>query len=329
MIRKIRFGVLGCSKIAEKSMIPALKNSRNSQLHMIGSRTDRKAKIFSKKFACELHGDYDSILENKEIDAVYISLPPKLHEKWILKAAKHGKHIICEKPTSVSIKSAKKIIKESKKNHIQIAENFAFRYNSQQQKVLEIIKNKSIGEISSFYGNYSFNLNVPQNNFRLNKKLGGGVLNDVAGYLISASRLIFNENPTSVFCDLEYEKGIDVRGNIYMKYHKKSAICSFSYKNYFQSFYKIFGKNGIIKVEQPFNLRNNMKGKINIEKENGVKKISVKAEDKFQVLTEIFCNQINNSKLKRINFGKELLDQARIIDAVRKSSENKKIIKIK
>ncbi len=329
MKRKIRFGILGCSTIAEKSMIPAIKNSTNSQLHMIGSRSERKGNIFSKKFSCKLHGDYNEVLENNEIDAVYISLPPNLHEKWIVKAAKFGKHIICEKPTALSLKSAKKIIKESKKNHIRIIENFAFRYHPQQTKALEIIKNNSIGEISSFYGNYSFNLNVPQKNFRLNKKLGSGVLNDVAGYLICASRLVFNENPTSIFCDLEYEKGIDVSGSIHMKYHNKTAMCSFSYKNYFQSFYNIFGKNGVVKVERPFNIRNNMKGKIIIERENKVKRISVKADNKFQRLTEIFCNEINNPNLKKINFEKELIDQAKIIDAARKSASERKIIKIK
>lgn len=329
MDRKIRFGVLGCSTIAEKSMIPAIKNSINAQLQMIGSRSDKKASTFSKKFSCKLHGDYDEVLENDQIDAVYISLPPNLHEKWIIKAAKFGKHIICEKPIALSIKSAEKIIKESKKNNIRIVENFAFRYHPQQTKVTEIIKNNSIGKASLFYGNYSFNLNVPQKNFRLNKELGGGVLNDVAGYLICASRLVFNENPISVFCDLEYEKDIDVSGNIYMKYHKKTAICSFSYKNYFQSFYKIFGKNGVVKVERPFNIRNNMKGKITIESENKMEKIIVKADNKFQRLTEIFCNEINNSNLKKINFEKELIDQAKIIDAARKSAYGGKIIKIK
>jgi len=329
MERKIRFGVLGCSTIAEKSMIPAIKKSTNAKLHMIGSRSDKKAKVFSKIFSCKLHGSYDEVLENEQIDAVYISLPPNLHEKWIIKAAKFGKHIICEKPTAISMKSAGKIIKECKKNHVRIIENFAFRYHPQQTKALEMIKNNAIGKVSLFYGSYSFNLNASKKNFRLNRNLGGGILNDVAGYLICASKLVFNDNPTSVFCDLEYEKGIDVSGNIYIKYPNKTAIGSFSYKNYFQSFYNIFGKNGVIKVERAFNLRNNMKGIISIEKEDKIKKINVKAHNKFQILTEIFCNEIINSNSKKLNFEKDLIIQAKIIDAARKSASERKIINIK
>ncbi len=328
MARKVRFGIIGCSTIAEKSMIPAIKNSINSQLQMIGSRSDKKANRISKKFSCELYGNYDEVLENKEVDAVYISLPPSLHEEWIIKAAKSGKHIICEKPTALSTKSAEKIVKECKKNHIRIIENFAFRYHPQQTKVLEIIKKNSIGKISAFYGNYSFNLNVEKNNFRLKEKLGGGVLNDVAGYLICASKFIFNENPISVFCDLEYEREIDVRGSMFMKFSNKTAVVSFSYKNYFQSFYNIYGENGIIQVERPFNMPNNMRGGIIIGSKDKLKKINVGQHDKFQILTEVFCNEIFKSNLKN-NFEKEIIDHAKIIDAAKKSVSQRKIIKIK
>jgi predicted dehydrogenase len=329
MKKKIKFGILGCSSIAEKSMIPAIKNSNTAQLEMIGSQSNNKAAKFGKKFACELHGNYEEVLENDEIDAVYISLPPSLHEKWIIKAAKFGKHIICEKPTALSTKSAEKIINACNNNNIRIIENFAFRYHPQQEKVLELIKKKSIGKISLFYGNYSFNLNVSQNNFRFNKKLGGGVLNDVAGYLICASRLIFNEKPISVFCDLQYEKNIDVSGNIYIKYKNKNAICSFSYKNYFQSFYNIFGEKGVLKAEKSFNIRKDMKSVITIKKEDKLKIINVKACDKFTKLTEIFCNEISNSNIKKMNFEKNIMDQANIMDAAKKSISKKQIIKIK
>jgi D-xylose 1-dehydrogenase (NADP+, D-xylono-1,5-lactone-forming) len=328
MKKKIKFGIIGCSTIAEKSMIPAIIKSSNSELNMIGSRSKKKSKKFSTKFSCESYGDYNEVLENDQIDAVYISLPPSLQEKWIMKAIKMNKHIICEKPSTLSIKSANTIIKECKKNQIRIIENFAFRFHPQQNKILELIKKKTIGKISSFYGNYSFNLNVSQNNFRLNRKLGGGVLNDVSCYLISASRLIFNENPNSVFCQLEYDNGIDVSGNLIMKFAKKTAMCSFSYKNYFQSFYNVSGTNGILQVERAFNIRDHMEGIITISKNDKIKKTTINPYDQFQLLIEIFSDQIINSNKKKIDFEKELLEQSRVMDAVRKSSITKKIMKI-
>ena len=328
MSDKIRFGILGCSAIGEKSIIPAIMSANKAQLYMIGSRSNSKAKRFAKKFSCELNGNYEQVLENSKVDAVYISLPPSLHEKWIIKAAKSRKHIICEKPTSLSIKSAKKIVKECKNNHVQIIENFAFRVHPQQTRILELIKSNSIGVVNHFHGNYSFNLNSSKNNFRLNKKVGGGVLNDVSCYLINASRLIFNEKPTAVFCDLEYKNGIDIRGNIFIKYHDKTAACFFSYDDYFQSFYNIHGKNGIIQAERAFNVNKNMKSIINIKKNDKVKKITIKPADKFKILIDTFCNEIINFDSKKIDFENELVMQAKIIEAARRSTSLKKIIKI-
>ncbi len=328
MKKKMKFGVLGCSTIAEKSMIPAIQKSSNAELYMLGSRSNKKSARLSKKFSCKLYGDYESILENELIDAVYISLPPILHEKWAIKAAKSGKHIICEKPTALSKDSAKKILKESKKNNVRIIENFAFKFHPQQTKVLEIIKNNSIGKVSSFYGNYSFNLNVSKNNFRMNKNLGGGIFNDVAGYLICASRLAFNENPTKIFCDLKYVNDIDVSGNMYMEFSNKTAICSFSYENYFQSFYNISGKKGIIEVERAFNLRDKMKSVININKNNKLKKISISPYNQYKILVDTFCKQIINSKIKNIDFENDLMNQAKIMDAAKKSSIKKRILNI-
>jgi len=325
MKKKLKFGILGCSTIAEKSMIPAIQKSSNAELYMLGSRSNKKSVRLSKKFSCELYGDYEAILENKLIDAVYISLPPTLHEKWAIKAAKSGKHIICEKPTALSKESAKIILKQCKKNNVRIIENFAFKFHPQQTKVTEIIKNNTIGKVTSFYGNYSFNLNVPKNNFRMNKNLGGGILNDVAGYLICASRFIFNENPTKVFCDLKYVKDIDVSGNMYMWFSNKTAICSFSYENYFQSFYNISGKNGIVEVERAFNLRNKMKSVININKNDKLKKISINPYNQYKILVDTFCNQIINSKIKKIDFENDIMNQSKIMDAAKKSSIKKRI----
>jgi len=213
---KIRFGIIGCSAIAKKSTIPAIINSKNSTLEMIGSRSQSKAKQFAKEFSCKKYGNYEEVLENNEIDAVYISLPMNLHEEWSIKAAKSGKHILCEKSAVLSYNSAKKIIKECNDNNVRIMENFVFKSHPQHKKISDIIKKNTIGTIHTFNGKYGFNLSHSKQNFRFNKKFGGGVLNDVGCYLISASKLIFQDMPISLFCNLEIDKKlkIDTQGNI-------------------------------------------------------------------------------------------------------------------
>jgi predicted dehydrogenase len=331
MKSKIKFGIIGCSSIARKSTIPAIINSKNSVLEMIGSRSISKAKKFAKEFDCSKFGSYDDVLNNQNIDAVYISLPMSMHEEWSIKAAKSKKHILCEKSATLSYNSAKKIVKECKKNNVKIMENFVFKFHPQHKKFLELIKKNTIGDIHTFSSKYGFNLSCSKKNFRFNKKFGGGVLNDVGCYLISASMFIFKDIPISIFCNLETNNklNIDIRGSILLTFPKnKSALLAFGYHNYFQSTYDVWGTKGLIKVERAFNITKDMKPIISLNQNDKIKKIIIPTANQFQLTIDNFCAKIKNNT-KTYNFEKEFLNQALIMDAARKSSAQNSTIQIK
>jgi predicted dehydrogenase len=323
MKSKIKFGIIGCSSIARKSTIPAIITGKNSVLEMIGSRSITKAKKFAKEFDCSEFGSYDDVLNNQNIDAVYISLPMSMHEEWAIKAAKSKKHILCEKSATLSYNSAKKIVKECNNNNVKIMENFVFKFHPQHKKFLDLIKKNTIGNIHTFSSKYGFNFSL--------KKFGGGALNDVGCYLISASIFIFKDIPTSVFCNLETNNklNIDIRGSILLTFPKnKSALLSFGYDNYFQSTYDVWGTKGLIKVERAFNVTKDMKTIISLNQNDKIKKILIPTANQFQLTIENFCAKIKNNT-KTYDFEKEFLDQALIMDAVRKSSTQNSTIQIK
>ena len=110
MDKKLKFGIIGCSSISERSTIPAIQKSNFAELKMIGSRSETKAKEFANRFGCSNFGSYENIIDDDDIDAVYISTPIGTHEEWVTKAAKVGKHVLCEKSSTVSFKSAKKMV---------------------------------------------------------------------------------------------------------------------------------------------------------------------------------------------------------------------------
>jgi predicted dehydrogenase len=330
MKSKIKFGIIGCSSIAKKSTIPAIITGKNSVLEMIGSRSIIKAKKFAKEFSCNEFGNYDDVLKNKNIDAVYISLPISMHEKWAIKAAKSGKHILCEKSATLSYNSAKKIVRECKNNNIKIMENFVFKFHPQHKKILDIIKQNTIGNIHVFSSKYGFKFPISNKNFRFNKKLGGGVLNDVGCYVVSASTFVFNELPTSVFCNLEFNNklNIDIRGSIFLTFSKnRTAFGSFSYNDYFQSTYDVWGTKGLVKTERSFNVNKDMKTVISLNQNDKIKKIRIPPSNQFKFAIEDFCAKIKCDSNN--NFEKEFLNQALIMDAVRKSSIKNLVIKIK
>ena len=92
--RSIKIGVLGCSSVAQRNFLPALSSSDIAELWFVGSRNEEKAKDWAKQFGCKHFGTYEEVLES-DVDVVYISLPIALHEKWVIKAARSGKHVLC------------------------------------------------------------------------------------------------------------------------------------------------------------------------------------------------------------------------------------------
>src|SRR5690625_677336 len=103
MSEKIKWGVLGYARIARLFTIPAILKSSNSEFYAIASRSQSKLNDCREKFNCEkTYSTYDALLNDPEVQAVYIPLPNSLHKKWVIKAAEKGKHILCEKPIALS-----------------------------------------------------------------------------------------------------------------------------------------------------------------------------------------------------------------------------------
>jgi len=327
MQSRIHFGIIGCSSIAEKSTIPAIKKTNHTKLQMVGSRSLKKAKKFAQKFSCKLYGNYDEILERKDIDAVYISLPIGLQEKWVIKSAKAGKHILCEKSVTTSYNSAKKIVSECKNNDVRILEAFSFRFHPQHERIKKIIHQNKLGSLFSFNGKFGFVLPLSSKNFRLRKDLGGGALNDVGCYLVCSSRMIFGE-PQSIMCKLFKNKkfGVDTKGVIFMEFPKeKIGISVFSYENDFQSTYEVWGSKGLASLDLAFNIRENIQAGINLQTNSGLKKLKLKPADQVKLMINNFCKELNNPNTSKFNFEKDLLSQAKILEAARKSDSTKKL----
>ena len=109
-LNPLKFGIIGCSRIAKKSVIPAILKSEFAELEIIGSRTNEKSKELAKKFNCKKNGNYDDVISDESVDAIYISTPIGTHAELAIKAASAGKHIYCEKSATDSFNSAKKMI---------------------------------------------------------------------------------------------------------------------------------------------------------------------------------------------------------------------------
>jgi len=331
----IKFGIIGCSRNAERSVIPAINKSQHAELQYIGSNSISKAKEFAKKFHCKKYGNYENVISDPDIDAVYISTPIGLHEDWILKSISAGKHVYCEKSITTSFESAKRIIHHARENNVRVLEGFMFKFHPQHMKVKEIIHQNRIGNPVSFSGIFGFPA-FPLNDIRYNKSLGGGFLNDSGCYPISASRMIFNEEPIGVSCSLLYDgkTDVDVGGTSYLIFEKdKTASIVYGNGNYYQAGYSVWGSQGILSLDRAYSVPPDFSPMIKLKyssdftwegRKNEIFKIE--PANHFLIMLDTFCLDIANKTKSPFNFEEDILNQARVMDAHRISSSEKRFV---
>jgi len=329
VISILKIGILGCSSIARNSVIPAIIKSKYVDLTFVGSRSKIKAKRFASEFKCQNYGTYDNVLSSN-VDAVYISTPIGLHEKWVLESAKAQKHILCEKSSTTSFRSAQKMVYTTQKNNVHLMEGLMFRFHPSHKLVKKFLK-KNIGNLFSFYSQYGFS-HVPRSNIRFKKELGGGVYNDAACYPICASRMIFEKEPKEILVSLKIDNKskIDTKASVYLKFDKgEIAHGTVGYDLEYQNFYSVWGKNGFLEISRSYNIPPTMKPKISIiTKEKTVNHL-VPSSNHFLVMIDNFAQTCSNQSTNLFNHEKELLLQALIMEYGRKSSQQNKVLKIK
>lgn len=185
----VKWGILGTSFISEV-MADAINHSRTSQLTAIGSRSLEKGEYFSQKFSVPfIYNDYQSLIEDKNIDAVYIGLPNHLHKEWIIRAANAGKHILCEKPFVLNQNEMHEVIASVEKNKVICMEALMYRYHPFTHKLSEIITSKILGDIKLLTATYTANI------AHLANPTASGAIRNLGCYPVSLIRLLANAEP--------------------------------------------------------------------------------------------------------------------------------------
>lgn len=190
---KIRWGIIGPGSIAH-NFADALKQAYSGELIAIASRTSSKLEEFGNKYQIKEEfrfNDYDALLENENIDAVYIATPHVFHADLSIRAAGKGKHILCEKPGAVNFAEASRVIEKIKEAGVFYKEGFMYRCHPQIPALINIIKQNTIGNIKHITSSFGFDMQKVIPDHRLfDKKLAGGAILDVGLYPVSLSRMV-------------------------------------------------------------------------------------------------------------------------------------------
>jgi predicted dehydrogenase/aryl-alcohol dehydrogenase-like predicted oxidoreductase len=212
MIAKLAWGILGTGNIA-RTLASAIARSKTGSLVAVGSRSEKSANEFGDKFSIpRRHATYEALLDDPEVQIVYISTPHSIHAPWAIRAAEAGKHILCEKPLAVNHAQAMAIIEAAERAGIFLMEAFMYRCHPQTKKLVELVKQRAIGDLRLIEAAFSFSANVgPEQRLANNDLAGGGIL-DVGCYTMSISRLLAGAAHNQPFAEPTEIKGAGVLG---------------------------------------------------------------------------------------------------------------------
>lgn len=255
MNKKVEWGVLGVANIAVKKVIPAMQRGEWTQVGAIGSRDLKKAQQAAEQLGIrKAYGSYEELLGDPEVEAIYNPLPNHLHVPWSIKAAEAGKHVLCEKPISLTVEEAVSLLDTRNRTGLNIEEAFMVRTHPQWRGGLDLARTGRLGVVRSVMGYFSY-YNRDSKNIRNVFEYGGGGLMDIGCYLIYTSRLIFGEEPARVFALMEVdpEMRTDVLTSAILQF--PSGQCVFTCGTQVVPYQRvqIFGTRGRVEIEIPFN----------------------------------------------------------------------------
>ena len=193
----MRLGIVSTADINRK-VIPGAQASDKIELVAVASREQARAEEYARTWGIErAYGSYEALLEDPDVDAVYISLPNTMHREWSIRSVEAGKHVICEKPFSKRPEDVEAAFDAAERAGRLLTEAFMYRHNPQTERLAGLVREGAIGELKVVRSAFSYSL-YDTENIRLRTDVDGGSLMDVGCYCVSGSRLLAGE-PESVF----------------------------------------------------------------------------------------------------------------------------------
>jgi predicted dehydrogenase len=260
--KKVGYAIIGLGRIAGHFM-EAIQQSPNSKVTALVSGHRDKAERIAEKYGVPKSSIYnyenmDAFRDNKDVDAVYVALPNSMHAEYTIRSAKAGKHVLCEKPMSATVKEAEEMIAACKAANVKLMIAYRCHYEPTNLKAIKMIRDGNIGEVQSIQSAFGFSCNPTD--WRLSKPLaGGGPMMDVGIYSLNATRYLTGEEPAGITA-YTHTSASDprfktVEENIVWTTKFPSGIlatCNTTYGAPMQGYYRVHGSKGVLEVTEAF-----------------------------------------------------------------------------
>ena len=296
----LRWGILGTARI-NRMLIPPLRVSPDNRLVAVASRDLARGEAYAREWEIgRVHGSYEALLADPEIDAVYIPLPNHLHAEWTIKAARAGKHVLCEKPLALTVADVDAMVEACREAKVVLAEGFMYRHHPQTLKVKQLLDEGAIGTLRYLRGAFSFELTRP-NDVRLRPEWGGGCLWDVGCYPVSFARLLVGQEPLAVFgSQVLGPTGIDetFAGQAVFP---EDVLFQFDagFRSPSRAEMELSGTKGSLRIHHPW--RPEQDHPLLLSRDGGSEEIHVPGEDRFLLEIEDLCAAVRSGRPSRMS----------------------------
>ena len=321
---KVRWGVLGVAKIATLKVIPAMQKCRHGEVVGIASRSLDRAQQAARELGLrKAYGSYEELLADPEIDAVYIPLPNHLHVPWSIKSLEAGKHVLCEKPIGLSSLEAEQLVAAGRRHpRLKLMEAFMYRHHPQWVAARRLVDEGRLGPLRTVQCFFSY-FNRNPADVRNRADIGGGGLMDIGCYPISLSRFLFGREPRRVFAQVEYDPDFrtDRLASAIMDFGDGSATFTCSTQLAPFQRVQIFGTEGRIEIEIPFNAPPDRPCRMWLAGASGIEEISFETCDQYTIQGDLFAAAVLDDSPVPTPI-EDAVANMKVIEAAVRSGEN-------
>lgn len=319
----IRIGIICPSEIAFRRFLPALQKADHIQFAAIGiaspeewfgdltnisqdkiveqqTRERAKAQTFIDHCGGEIIVGYGNLVTSNKIDAAYIPLPPALHYKWAKIALEAGKHVFVEKPSTTCLADTDSLIEIASKKGLALHENYMFIYHNQVQALQNVVALGEIGDVRLYRITFGFPLRQ-LNDFRYNKKLGGGALLDAGGYCMKYANWLLGGDAKIITAQTNYIEGfeVDMYGSATMVNTNGRVVqVAFGMDNDYKCDIEIWGSKGTITSGRILTAPAGFVPKFTIKKNQDIETRDLPADDAFLKSIERFIACVENANTR-------------------------------
>lgn len=332
----IRVGIVSPSEIAFRRFLPALSKVKgfkfagiaiSNEKEWIGadynhSREHEKAIPFINEYGGKIFKGYGDMIASDEVDAIYLPLPPALHYKWAKQALKDRKHVMIEKPATISLSECEELITIAKQNELGIHENYMFVYHSQVQQINELIANGELGDVRLYRISFGFPRR-PKNDFRYKKELGGGAILDCGGYTLKYASLLLGNTAKVLYAQSNYvsDFNVDIFGSSSLVNEYGTTVqVAFGMDNSYKCELEVWGSQGTLYTNRILTAPDGFKPELLITKGTHKETRILEEDDAFLKSIQNFHKCIEDKSVRKNNYVNMLI-QAKIVDNFIKKSK--------